>query len=165
MAKAKQTGKKKSEKATIAVKIQKTAETVQGKVKAYNEQYVVKTIEKGKKTVKEYNDKYVTKAIEKGKEYVDAPYKKISGSVDEFLSKGRSLEKDAWKKIDAYVVNGRKFMYKIPMVETLEKRVTSGLTAMPAKINLPGRNDIEKLTLAMESLNANIETLKKIQVQ
>lgn len=165
MATAKKTEKKKTEQVKIVGKIQKAAETVQEKVKAYNEKYVAKTLEKGRERVKEYNEKYVNKAIEKGKEYVNSPYKKISGTMDELLSKGRSYEKDAWKKIDGYVENGRKFMYKLPMVETLEKRVTSGLSAVPSRINLPGKTDIEKLTLAMESLNANIELLKKIQVQ
>lgn len=161
MAEAKQTQEKQAEKVSLVGRIQKAAESVQDTVKDYNEKYVTKTIEKGRETVKEYNDKYVNKAIEKGRTYVDGPYKRISGTMDDLLAKGRSMEKDAWKKIDDYVASGRKFMYKVPMVQTIEKRVASGLSAVPSVVNLPGKNDIDQLTRAMESLNANIESLKK----
>ncbi len=152
---------KKAEQANLVGRIQKTAESFQGKVKEYNEKYVTKSIEKGKETVKGYNDKYVAPVVEKGKTYVDGPYKKITGSVDDLVSKGRSIEKDAWKKIDGYVENGRKFIFKLPVVETMEKRMTSGFKRVPAIVNLPEKNDITKLTQAMESLNANLESLKK----
>ena len=161
MAEAKQTQEKQTEKVNLVGRVQKAAESVQSTVKDYNEKYVAKTIEKGRETVKEYNDKYVNKAIEKGRTYVDGPYKRISGTMDDLLAKGRSMEKDAWKKIDDYVASGRKFMYKVPMVQTVEKRVTSGLNAVPTMVNLPGKNDIDQLTRAMESLNANIESMKK----
>lgn len=161
MTKEKQTPEKKTEQADFIGRIQKTAESFQGKVKEYNEKYVTKTIEKGKGTVKQYGEKYVTPVVEKGRTYVDGPAKKISGSMDELLSKGRSIEKDARKKIDGYVENGRKYFAKLPIVESMEKRMTSGFNRVPAIVNLPGKNDIEKLTQAMESLNANLEALKK----
>ncbi len=165
MTEAKQTQKKQTEKVNLTGRVQKAAETLQERVKDYNEKYVTKTIEKGRETVRQYNDKYVNKAIEKGKTYVDGPYKKVSGTMDDVLARGRSLEKDAWKKLDAYAASGRKFMYKVPMVETIEKRVSARLNSVPSVVNLPGKNDIDQLTRAMESLNANIESLKKQQAQ
>ena len=160
--------------------VRNTADNVSEKVKAYNEKYVAKTVEKGKKTFKEYNDKYVMKTVEKGrdtvKEYntkyvspviekgrakIDGPYKKISKSFDDVLAKGREMEKDAAKRFDEFVDNSRKFMYKVPMVETIEKRVTGSLNSVPRLINMPCKEDIDKLTSAMETLNANIETMKK----
>jgi len=170
----------KEEKNAIVEKIQKVSETFTGKIKDYNDKYLADTIEKGKKTVKEYNEKYVSKniekgketlkeynekylskQIEKGKEYFDGPYKKISETLDDVLAKGRDIEKDALKKFDEVFENGKKFMYKVPMVETVEKKFSEGLNSLPGMINMPNKGEIEKLTLAMQALNTNIETLKK----
>jgi hypothetical protein len=140
----------------VAKNLEKGKETI----KEYNEKYVAKNIEKGKETFKEYNEKYVVKNLEKGKEYFDGPYKKVTKTVDEVLAKGRDMEKDALKKLDEVVDNGRKIMYKIPMVETVEKKVTDSLNSLPGFINMPNKGEIEKLTMAMQALNTNIETLK-----
>jgi hypothetical protein len=113
--------------------------------------------------LKEYNEKYLAKNIEKGKEYLDGPYKKVSGKIDDVLAKGRDLEKDALKKLDGIMENGKKFMHKIPMVEVVEKKVTGSLNSLPGIINMPNKGEIEKLTLAMQTLNSNIETLKKMK--
>jgi hypothetical protein len=153
--KGKKTLKEYNEK-YVAKNIEKGKETL----KEYNEKYVAKNIEKGKETLKEYNEKYVVKNIEKGKEYIDGPYKKVTKKVDDVLAKGRDMEKDALKKLDEVVVNGKKFMYKFPMVETVEKKVSEGLNSLPGFINMPNKGEIEKLTMAMQALNTNIETLK-----
>ncbi|PIP42563.1 MAG: hypothetical protein COX19_00775 [Desulfobacterales bacterium CG23_combo_of_CG06-09_8_20_14_all_51_8] len=179
---AKKAAKKETKKNAIVEKIQKTSETVSEKIKDYNEKYLAKTVEKGKARLKEYNEKYLAKNIEKGrdalkeynekyvvktveksKEYLDRPYKKVSGTIDDMLAKGRDIEKDAMKKLDGVMENGKKFMYKIPMVERVEKKVTSSLNSLPGIINMPNKGEIEKLTLAMQSLNSNIETLKKMK--
>ncbi len=153
---------KKQEKKSNAIvaKVQKASDAVTGKIKDYNEKYVAKNIEKGREALKEYNEKYVVKNIEKGKEYIEKPYKKITDKVDEVLAKGRDLEKDAFKKLDGVIVNGKKFMYKLPLVETVEKKVTNSLNSLPGYINMPNKGEIQKLTQAMQSLNKNIEALK-----
>ena len=180
MAKSEKTKKtSKEESGAIVEAIQKATDTVSTKIKEYNEKYVTKaiekgkeqvkeinekylekTIEKGKDTFKEDNEKYLAKNIEKGKEYVEGPYNKLTDKVDEVLAKGRDIEKEALKKFDEFVENGRKFMYKIPMVETVEKKMTDGLNALPGMINMPSKGEIEKLTKAMKALNSNIESLK-----
>lgn len=176
----KKTEKTETTETPIIEKIRKTADTLTEKVKEYNEKYLaetiekgketvkeynekylVKTIEKGKDTFKEYNDKYLSKYVEKGKSYIDGPYKKVSGQVDELLEKGRKLEKDAMKKFDEMFESGKKFTAKLPMAETIEKKVKAGLNAVPSMVNLPVKEDIEKLTKAMDSLNANIKALNK----
>lgn len=138
-----------------------TADNVSEKVKVYNDKYFMKTIEKGRDTVKEYNSKYVSPAVKKGRSAIDGPYKKISKSVDDVLAKGREFEKDAVKRFDDFVDSSRKFMYKVPMVETIEKRVTGSLNSVPRLINMPCKEDIDKLTSAMETLNSNIENMKQ----
>ncbi len=140
--------------------LSKAIENGKEKVKEINEKYLEKTIEKGKDTFKEYNEKYLAKNIEKGKEYFEKPYNNLTDKVDEVLAKGRDIEKDTLKKLDEFVENGRKFMYKIPMVETVENKMTDGLKALPGIINMPSKGEIEKLTKAMKALNSNIELLK-----
>ena len=140
--------------------VEKAIEKGKERVKEINEKYVEKTIEKGKETFKEYNEKYLVKNIEKGKEYVEGPYNKLTDKVDDVLAKGRDIEKDALKKLDEFVENGKKFMYKIPMVEAIEKKMTEGLNSLPGMINMPDKSEIKKLTLAMKTLNSNIESLK-----
>ncbi len=130
-------------------------------LKEYNEKYLAKAIEKSKDAIQQYNDKYVSKAIDKSKEYFEKPYQKAVDALEDALKKGRKLEKDAYKKIDKYVAQGRKFMAKVPMVETIEKKMTEGLNAIPGLINMPTKEEIKKLTAAMQTLNNNIESLKK----
>ena len=163
MAKSVKTKKAKTDETqNVVVKtFQKVSDDVTEMVKDYNEKYLSKAIDKGKKTVKEYNDKYISKAIDKGKDYLDKPYKTVSEAIDEALEKGREIEKDAMNKFDDYVKRGRKIMYKVPMVETFEKKMTDGLNALPGLVNMPTKKEIKKLTLAMEALNSNIETLKR----
>jgi hypothetical protein len=176
---AKKAEKKAEKNNVITEKIQKVSETVTGKIKDMNEKYLAETVEKGKKafkeanekyvakniekgkeTLKEYNEKYIAKNIEKGKEYFEGPYKKFTETVDDVFAKGRDIEKDALKKFDETLTQGRKLMYKVPMVETVEKRVSKGLSALPNLVNMPSKGEIEQLTLAMQTLNTNIETLK-----
>jgi F0F1-type ATP synthase membrane subunit b/b' len=146
---------------SIVETIRKTRETVTEKIKGYNEKYLADTIEKGKQTVKDYNEKYLSKHIEKGKDYFEGPYKKMTDALSDIREKGRGIEKDARKKFDEIVAESKKIINKIPMVETIEKKVTENLRRVPAMVNMPSKGEIEKLTLAMESLSANIETLKK----
>jgi|AMWB02.1.fsa_nt_gi hypothetical protein len=152
---------KKTEKKTsvIVEKVQKTSDAVTEKIKDYNEKYVAKSIKKAEKALKKYNKKYIEKNIEKGKEYFEKPYKKLTDKADEVLTKSRDLKKDAVKKLDGVIVDGKKIMRKLPLVETIEKKVTSSLNSLPGLINMPSKGEINKLTQAMKSLNKNIETL------
>ncbi len=163
MAKSEKAKKAKTEKTreSITDTLRKTRESVSEKVRDYNEKYLANTIEKGRQKAKDYNEKYLSKTIEKGKDYFEGPYKKMTDALSEVREKGREIEKDARKKFDEIVADGRKIVNKIPMFATIEKKVTEGLRGVPSIINMPSKGEIEKLTLAMESLNANIETLKK----
>lgn len=146
---------------SIVETMRRTKDTVTEKIKDYNEKYIAKTIEKGKRTVKDYNEKYLSKTIDKGKDYFEGPYKKMTDAFSDVREKGREFEKDARKKFDEFVADGKKIINKIPMVETIEKKVSERLRSIPSMVNMPTKGEIEKLTLAMETLSANIETLKK----
>lgn len=163
MAKSEKAKKAKTVETRVSITdtLKKTRETVSEKIRDYNEKYLAKTVEKGRQKAKDYNEKYLSKTIEKGKDYFEGPYKKMTDALSEVREKGREIEKDARKKFDEIVADGRKIVNKVPMFVTIEKKVTEGLRGVPSIINMPSKGEIEKLTLAMESLNANIETLKK----
>ncbi len=162
MAKAAKSKKAKAKKTNFAVveKIKDYRDEIADKVKSYNEKYLAEPMEKGKKTLKTYNKKYVVKTFKKGRDYFKKPYREFADRMDEMLAKGRDMEKDALDKLDELWEDGRKFAYKIPMVETVEKKVSGGLRAIPGIVNMPSRVEIEKLTRAMEKLNANLKTFK-----
>lgn len=134
---------KKTEKKSklIAEKVQKISDAVTEKIKGYNEKYLAESIKKGRKALKKYNKKYVVKNIEKGKEYFEEPYKKLTEKLDDVLA------------------DGKKFIYKLPLVETVEKKVTSGLNSLPGLINMPSKGEINKLSRTIKALNKNIENL------
>ncbi len=97
-------------------------------------------------TIRDYNQKYVVVTLEKGR-------KKAKGYNEKYVS----------KPIEKGVAEGRKMINKIPMVKTVEKKMTDGLQRVPAMFNMPSKGEIEKLNIALENLNSSIETLKKTQ--
>ncbi len=159
-AKTKKAADKKNRE-TIVDTIRQTREKITEKVRYYNEKYLEETIEKGKNTVKDYNEKYLSKTIDKGRDYFEGPYNKMTDAISDVREKGREIEKDARKKFEEFVADGRKFINKIPMVETIETKVNEKMRSIPTMVNMPSKGEIEKLTLAMENLTTNIEILQK----
>ncbi|MFO8112002.1 MAG: hypothetical protein R6T92_05775 [Desulfosalsimonadaceae bacterium] len=126
--------------------VRKAGDKISGTIREYNQKYVVVTLEKGRKKANDYNEKYVVKTIENGK-------KKAKAYNEKYVS----------KPIEKGVAEGRKIINRIPMVATVEKKVTDGLQRVPAMFNMPSKGEIEKLNIALENLNSSIETLKKTQ--
>jgi hypothetical protein len=91
-----------------------------------------------------YNDTYLVKTIEKGRE-------KVKHYNEKYVS----------KPFEKRIASGRKIMGKIPVIGTIEKTVADRLRKVPSMINMPSKGEIEKLTLALESLNNNIENLNR----
>lgn len=144
-----QKGKKttgKNVRTLIPETVRKTGEKVSGTIREYNQKYIVETLEKGKRKAKEYNEAYVVKNVEKGKQKA-----KIYN------------EKYVSKNIEKGLAEGRKMINRIPMVGTIEKKVNEGLQRVPAIINMPSKAELDKLSLALENLNSNIESLKNTQ--
>ncbi|OQY58751.1 MAG: hypothetical protein B6245_10205 [Desulfobacteraceae bacterium 4572_88] len=120
--------------------------------------FIVKTVQKATDTVntlvRDYNEKYVKSVFEKGK------------------SLGEGVKKDTRMVVDQFVEKGKKMIPEIPVLKTAEQKLTSGVKTLEGKIsssvnvitekiNLPSKKDIDKLTNAMEALNAKVETLNK----
>lgn len=141
--KSKKTSEKES-RTSVVDAFRKTREAVSEKITGYNDKYVVKTIEKGREKAKQYNETYVAANIEKGRE--KAKYYN---------------EKYMAKPIEKGIANGKRMIRKMPVVNTIEQKVTDRLNGLPSMVNMPSKDEIEKLTIAMENLNTKIENLNK----
>jgi len=159
-------------------------------VKEYNEKYVKKPFETGKEFIEDArmdprkvfdglvdDGKKLVKDLRKdprkvfdgfvddAKEYVGDVRKDARKTMDGFVDNGKDflegVEKDVRKVIDDFLDSGKKAFEKIPMVETVEKKLNSGMKAVPAQLNLPSKKDIEKLTINVKALNKKVVNLSK----
>jgi polyhydroxyalkanoate synthesis regulator phasin len=127
-----------------------------------------KTVKDGKKLVKNLRKdprKVVDGFVDDAKEYVGDVRKDARKTMDSFVDNGKDIlegvEKDVRKVIDDFLDSGKKAFEKIPMVKTVEKKLNSGMKAVPAQLNLPSKKDIEKLTINVKALNKKVDNLRK----
>ncbi len=126
------------------------------------------TVNDGKKLVKDLSKdprKVFDSFVDDAKEYVGDVRKDVRKTMDGFVDNGKDffegVEKDARKVIDDVLDSGKKAFKKFPVVETVEKKVSSGMKAVPSQLNLPSKKDIEKLTCSVKALNSKVENLSK----
>jgi polyhydroxyalkanoate synthesis regulator phasin len=127
-----------------------------------------KTAKDGKKLVKDLRKaprKVFDDFVDDAKEYVGDVRKDARKTMDGFVDNGKNFfegaEKDARKVIDDFLDSGKKAFKKFPMVETVEKKVNSGMKAVPSQLNLPSKKDIDKLTRSVKTLNNKVDNLSK----
>ena len=165
-------------------------ENLTGTVKEYNEKYVKKPFETGKEFIEDVRmdprkvfdglvddgkklvedlrkdpRKVFDGFVDDAKEYVADVRKDARKTMDGFVDNGKDIlkgvEKDVRKVFDDFLDSGKKTFEKIPMVKTVEKKVNSGMKAVPSQLNLPSKKDIEKLTSSVKALNNKVEDLSK----
>lgn len=109
--------------------------------------FVVRTAKKAAdmwtEKVKTYNEKYVTKYVDSGRDFF------------------KDVEKNARKRYDEMLETGKKYKDKVPMVDKFEKRITETYNTVKARINLPTKDDIDRLTTAMDKLTTKVDELNK----
>jgi polyhydroxyalkanoate synthesis regulator phasin len=159
-------------------------------VKDYNEKYVNNPIKSGKEFIEDVrkdprkvydglvNDgkklvkdlrkdprKVFDNFIDDAKEYTGDVRKDFRKTMDGFVDNGKKIvkgvEKDARKVMDDFLESGKKTIKKLPMVETVEKKVNSSIEAVPSQLNLPSKKDIDKLTRSVKALNNKVDNLSK----
>ena len=118
--------------------------------------------------------------IEDKKAFVQKVTKSPVKSISEIAKdvKKESLEKvDTYKKngseivegvksdlsiiIDDIVENGKNQIEKIPMKKTIEEKIDSGLKSIPSRLNLPGKNEIDKIMQDINGVNKKVDELKE----
>jgi polyhydroxyalkanoate synthesis regulator phasin len=126
------------------------------------------TVNDGKKLVKDLSKdprKVFDSFVDDAKEYVGDVRKDVRKTMDGFVDNGKEffegVEKDTRKVIDDILDSGKKAFKKFSVVKTVEKKVSSGMQAVPSQLNLPSKKDIEKLTCSVKALNTKVENLSK----
>ena len=190
MAKAKKSTKKAVKKTKSQFYVVRTAreagDNLTDMVKDYNEKYLEKPFKAGKEFIEDVRKdpskvfdglvddgrdfvkgvrKDAQKTVNDGKKLVKDlskdPRKVLDSYVDDAKEYVGDVRKDARKVIDDFLDSGKKAFKKFPMVKTVEKKVNSGMKAVPSQLNLPSKKDLEKLTSSVKALNNKVEHLSK----
>ncbi len=109
-----------------------------------------------KERTRSMNEKYVQKNIERGKKFKNG------------------IQNDARKLMDRLSERGRKTVEKYPTLGKIEdraktewkkvdERTRKTLSSLTNRANLPNKNDIERLTKAMEQLSRKVDVLAEKQ--
>ncbi len=109
--------------------------------------------------------KAASELINDGKSRVKDFTTDIRKAVDGFSDSTREIvqgvEKDVRFVMDDLFENGRKTINRIPGKKAVEKTINKRIKAFPARLNLPGRDDLERLGNRMEALNQHVDILHK----
>jgi len=106
------------------------------------------------KKIDEIDRKYLKKHYQKHVENFGKAYDRVNG-------KRQSLEKQAVEKVEKAYEQGKKRILDQPLYKSIEKKVSNSLNSIPKLIDLPTKEDIQKLRAAMDTLNANVTASAK----
>jgi hypothetical protein len=174
---------KKESKFYIAKTINGAREKIEGKVKTYNEKYVKKQLESGREFITELKAdpaKRIDGLIDDSK---DALKKARSQRMDTLQKKVETTKKDVQKKfnkinketrtiykgiendakmvLEDIVALGKKNIEKFPMKKNIEKKISAGFNAIPGKLNLPSKEEIDNLVSGIDGVNKKVDALSK----
>ena len=187
---AKKTERKRGSQSHLFRSIRETRQNWAETVKGYNEKYIQKPFEKGKgffedlredpgkvfedlmddgkdfvKDVRKDPRKVLDGFVDEGKDFADGLTKDARKAIDQLVDGGkafyRGLDKDTRKIWDGLVDDGKKVMDKIPMVKMMEDKISDGFESIPDRLNLPSKNDMQKLARAMKALNRKVDGLSR----
>jgi polyhydroxyalkanoate synthesis regulator phasin len=85
-----------------------------------------------------YNEKYFKKFAETGKAFAE------------------DFRKDTNELFDRMVETGKKIAPKLPFADRLEKTISEAVARAATRLNIPRRDDVERLSKAIESLNEKV---------
>ena len=71
------------------------------------------------------------------------------------------LENDAKLIADDVLEMGRKNLDRLPMKKTIEEKLNAGINAIPSKLNLPSKDEIENLVSGIDGVNKKVDALNK----
>lgn len=156
---------------------------IEKKIKIYNEKYVKKQFENGRGFITELKADPVKKiddfiddsrdAIKKVRSHrmetlekkVDTTKKDVRKKIEKINQETRTIYKgignDAKLLIEDIVVLGKKNLEKLPMKKTIEKKISDGICSIPAKLNLPSKEEIDNLVTGIEDVDKKVNALNK----
>ena len=173
----------KESKFYITKTINEAKEKIENKVKTYNEKYVKKQIENGREFITELKADPVKRiddliddsreAIEKVRvdrmktiqKRVDTTKKDVRKKIERITKETRTLYKgignDAKLIVEDIVALGKKNLDKMHMKKTIEKKISHGIDAIPSKLNIPSKEEIDNLVAGIDGVNKKVDALNK----
>jgi len=167
----------------IAKTINEAKETIQGKFKTYNEKYVKKQLENGREFISELKADPVKRIDDLIDDSKDALKKARSARMATLQKKVDTTKKDARERLDKinkktqkvykgigndaklivedFIALGKKNLDKLALKKTIEKKITAGIDAIPIKLNLPSKKEIDNLVAGIDVVNKKVDALNK----
>ncbi len=180
--KATKTSKKES-RFYIAKTINEAKEKIETKVKTYNEKYVRKQVENGREFITELKADPVKRIddliddsrdaikrvrverMETLQKKVDTTKKDVRKKIERVNRETRTvykgIENDAKLIIEDILALGKKSLDKMPMKKTIEKKISHGIDAIPSKLNIPSKEEIDNLVTGIDGVNKKVDALNK----
>lgn len=180
--KSTKTGQKES-RFYIAKTINDAKEKIEGKVKTYNEKYVRKQLENGREFITELKADPVKRiddllddsrgAIKRVRvERMETLHKKVDTTKKDIRKKIKRVNKetrtvykgignDAKLIIEDIVALGKKSLDKMPMKKRIEKKISHGIDAIPSKLNIPSKEEVDNLVKGIDGVNKKVDALNK----
>lgn len=173
----------KSSRFYIVNKMNETRKKFEGKVNTYNDKHIKKHLENGRDFISELKADPVKRiddliddskdAFKKAKsQRMGALQKKVNTTKKDVQKKikqinndtrtiYKGIENDAKLVVDDLVALGKKNLDKIPMKKTIEKKISHGINTIPAKLNLPSKEEIDNLVTGLDGVNKKVDDLNK----
>jgi len=167
----------------IAKTINETKEKIEGKVKTYNEKYVKKQVETGREFITELKADPVKRIddliddsrdaikrvrverMENLQKRVATTKKEVRERMDRITKETRTIYKgignDAKLIVEDIVALGKKRLDKMPMRKTIEKKISHGIDAIPSKLNIPSKEEIDNLVKGIDGVSKKVDALNK----
>ena len=142
-----------------------TKQKKQTKSNSYGLRELQDRAERFLKTVRTRGEKYARNAYETCKEFTEDMINDPGRTVTDVFDNGKAfvsdLKKDTRKKIKSIVKKGKKYRDEFSAMKTIKNEISKGLKAVPARVNLASKQDIDKLIRSMEALNKKLDTLNR----
>jgi polyhydroxyalkanoate synthesis regulator phasin len=180
--KATKTSKKES-KFYIAKTINEAKEKIEIKVKTYNEKYVRKQVENGREFITELKADPVKRIddliddsrdaikrvrverMETLQKKVDTTKKDVRKKIERVNRETRTVYKgignDAKLIVEDILALGKKSLDKMPMKKRIGKKISHGIDAIPSRLNIPSKEEIDNLVTGIDGVNKKVDALNK----
>jgi polyhydroxyalkanoate synthesis regulator phasin len=156
---------------------------LEDKVNTANEKYIEKPIKKSREFISELKAdpvKTIEDLIDDGreaiereantrmdslKEKVETRKTKMRERMDKINKETRKvyegIEKDARLVVDDMIDAGKKQLDRIPGKQKVEKKLSATLNAIPSKLNLPSKEEIEGLVAGIDGVSKKVDDLNR----
>ena len=112
--------------------------------------------------------KTITSLVDDGKDLVEElrhnTQEKIEGLSIDLKIFREGVAKDTRMVIDEVIDSGNKALNRVSVKQRIEKEISSRMETIPAKFNLPSKQDVDGLVRRVKELNTKVTALSKTQV-